>query len=704
MKAILCCLFLIAWALPIALPAASESPATVYDVPAWSEPVPRSSVIPEEAFQVEVMNVSGAPTDTPQDRLGLAWSDEGLIVWADVQDASHHKSSSPKELWRGDSLDIFLTLRGAQTGMVQLIIAPGRLASDPEPSWHYGVVKLPDHDRPLPEPDIHVTSDDEGYFMSVLIPWEVIPGDFREKQFGFQAYIKHVGQEGDYRSHWYPALDTWRDPSKSFSIRLANRAGAPVTMQATFSVKQLRNIELTVRATPDLAGNDVLVRCVEDPEGNLGNSWRKVGVIAMDQGQDLAHITLPPELAKAAGSLWEVKVGAAAIPIPLVMPDLKEARLNVLQSVQLNTEHTIFSGNALPAFSLKQPELVSAGLGDVTISSRYFDRDYQKVEQANTPGRYGALVTMSTSDGLTNQREITLYRTEESFSRKTDFYDVEMRFPEPFGIPNSVLQAEQTNVKAFLNSQLYDLPYYTSSWAVLAAGLHDMAQDPEAFHGFGVWDIHNIWWYGLQKKLDEAQPYERLVYLPEGYHEEPGRDWPLMLFLHGSGERGSDLNKVKVHGPPKVIEAGEKLPFIVVAPQCPGDEWWNPDKLQDLMTSIRQEYRVDSNRMYVTGLSMGGHGTWALIGRYPNQFAAAAPICGGANPELAERVTTVPVWAFHGGADSVVPLFRGERITQALEEAGGDVQLTVYPGVGHNSWTRTYNNDQLYKWFLEHEK
>jgi len=702
MKAILPCFFLLLLGPPFAAIAADENPPSIYSVPKWSKPV--STDAPDEAFQIEVLNVSGDPKTSPNDRFALAWSDDGLIVWADVQDPSPQMSSNPRQLWRGDALDIYLTSLGPESGLAQLTFSPGRLTPDKSTPWHYGIVNIPGLDKEaLPEPIIQVSAGQQGYQMSVVIPWGLIPGNFVEAELGFQAYIKHVGDEGVYLSHWHPARDTWRNAENSNRLRLADEASAPVQMQAAFAVKGLREVELTVRTTPDLVGGDVLLRCVESTDDSLVKAWTKLGVVQKEESIGLARITMPSAFALASGSLWEVKVGSQLTTNPLAMPDIQAIRSSAFQSVLLDTESTIFSGEALPMLGLQNPLLVEAVFGDVEIVTRYFDAEYNEVSRAEKPGRYGALVIMTTHDGITEEREFTLFRTEEAFSSRFDLYRSQISFPKSFGIPDSVVQSEQSEVNRFVSNQLYNLPEYTPSWATLLAGLHDIAKDPEAYHGLSVWDIHNFWWYGLRNKLGQTQPYERLIYLPEGYEDEPNRQWPLLIFLHGSGERGDNLNKVKKHGPPKLCEDGQSLPFIVLAPQCPSDEWWNPDKLYDLLQTIQEEYRVDADRIYITGLSMGGHGTWALIGRYPDAFAAAAPICGRANPELADRITSVSVWVFHGGADTIVPAFYSERMGSALEDAGGDVKLTIYPEAGHDSWTETYSNEALYQWFLQHE-
>jgi predicted peptidase len=210
----------------------------------------------------------------------------------------------------------------------------------------------------------------------------------------------------------------------------------------------------------------------------------------------------------------------------------------------------------------------------------------------------------------------------------------------------------------------------------------------------------------FEKQITKDVSLKYLLHLPEGHGEKKEQKWPLMLFLHGAGERGSDVNLVKKHGPPKLIAQGREFPFIVVAPQCPTSTWWTEqlDALTALLEEVQSKYAVDPNRVYLTGLSMGGFGSWALACRHPERFAAIAPICGGGEWYLANRLKNMPVWVFHGAKDPVVPLRESQEMVAALEKAGGKVQLTVYPEAQHDSWTETYNNPKLYEWFLSHSK
>ena len=201
-----------------------------------------------------------------------------------------------------------------------------------------------------------------------------------------------------------------------------------------------------------------------------------------------------------------------------------------------------------------------------------------------------------------------------------------------------------------------------------------------------------------------------LLYLPKDYAADSVQRWPLILFLHGAGERGSNLQLVTKHGPPKVAPQLTNFPFIVVSPQCPAGKIWSNDLLLALLDEIETKYAVDTRRVYLTGISMGGFGTWSLGLSHPEKFAAIAPICGGGDiitPALADKakLTTLPVWAFHGAKDPVVPLAESERMVNLLKKLGAkEMKFTVYPEAGHECWADAYAKPELYDWFLKHSR
>jgi predicted peptidase len=205
-------------------------------------------------------------------------------------------------------------------------------------------------------------------------------------------------------------------------------------------------------------------------------------------------------------------------------------------------------------------------------------------------------------------------------------------------------------------------------------------------------------------KLEASIPITMgyLLYLPKDYEKQDA--WPLLMFLHGAGERGDDLELVKVHGPPKLIKQGKDFPFIVVSPQCPKDKGWEAVELTALLDDVIKNHKVDKDRIYITGLSMGGFGTWRLAAAIPDRIAAIVPICGGGETISIRQIRNIPTWAFHGAKDNVVTLDRTTKMIDALKAAGANPKLTVYPEAGHDSWTETYNNPELYDWLLAQKR
>lgn len=177
---------------------------------------------------------------------------------------------------------------------------------------------------------------------------------------------------------------------------------------------------------------------------------------------------------------------------------------------------------------------------------------------------------------------------------------------------------------------------------------------------------------------------------------------PLALFLHGAGERGAELDRVRIHGLPRELSAGRELSCIAVSPQCPAGRFWTEltGVLAALIDDVQRRHPIDPTRVYLTGISMGGYGVWKLASEIAERVAAAVPVCGGGDPRWAPRLTSVPIWAFHGSDDPIVPASESIRMVSALEELGAPAKLTIYPGVGHDSWTRTFADDALYEWLF----
>lgn len=193
--------------------------------------------------------------------------------------------------------------------------------------------------------------------------------------------------------------------------------------------------------------------------------------------------------------------------------------------------------------------------------------------------------------------------------------------------------------------------------------------------------------------------------LPDGF-DPAGPALPLLVFLHGAGERES-MQTVRRHGPPKMIDQGHEFQAIVVCPHCPEGSWWNAHRhaLLALLDHVQEAYPVDPDRVYLTGLSMGGYGTFMLGAADPARFAALVPICGGGMFMEARQLTRMPIWAFHGDADPVIPLVESQRmIDYANSKDGENARLTIYSGVDHDSWSATYASPEMWEWLFSQRR
>ncbi|SNY99587.1 dienelactone hydrolase family protein [Flagellimonas pacifica] len=196
------------------------------------------------------------------------------------------------------------------------------------------------------------------------------------------------------------------------------------------------------------------------------------------------------------------------------------------------------------------------------------------------------------------------------------------------------------------------------------------------------------------------------LYYPEEYEADTEKDFGLLLFLHGGGESGGEIEEIKKNGPPKLLVEGKQFPFLVLAPQNPHKrKWWNTGAVVKLLDSVVETNRVSKKRIYLTGLSRGGSAAWELSTQYPDKFAAMAVVCGMAPLPYAHWIDKdMPIWVFHGDRDKVISVEESDRMVAKLKEMNYDIKYTRYKGVGHNSWSRAYTNDSLYIWFNQQKR
>jgi len=232
---------------------------------------------------------------------------------------------------------------------------------------------------------------------------------------------------------------------------------------------------------------------------------------------------------------------------------------------------------------------------------------------------------------------------------------------------------------------------------LLSLGLANARGDDPVKHGF----LDRVY------KDSSGESAKYVLFVPYDYTGD--KAFPLILFLHGAGETGKDGKKQGQTGMGPAIKKREKdFPCIVIFPQSQKRSWQasstDAKRALAILAEIQKEYKVDPNRIYLTGLSMGGYGTWSLATAHPELWAAIVPICGGGNPKLADKIKDIPCWCFHGDADKAVAVQRSRDMIAALKAAGASPRYTEYPNVGHNSWDRAYGTPELFPWLLEQHR
>jgi predicted peptidase len=201
-----------------------------------------------------------------------------------------------------------------------------------------------------------------------------------------------------------------------------------------------------------------------------------------------------------------------------------------------------------------------------------------------------------------------------------------------------------------------------------------------------------------------------VLFVPHDYKGD--KEFPLILFLHGAGERGDDGEAPVKQGIGNAIKfknGEKKFPFFVVFPQCSKKGTWkaggpDADRALGILDEVQKTYKIDAKRIYLTGLSLGGYGTWSLAAADPDRWAAIAPVCGGGDPSMASKIKDIPCWCFHGDQDKAVAVNKSREMIDALKKAGGNPRYSEFPYVGHNSWDPAYTTSELYPWLLAQKR
>jgi predicted esterase len=468
-------------------------------------------------------------------------------------------------------------------------------------------------------------------------------------------------------------------------------AGDAPAASAVGSYEHFRRARIVISAAADQIGKLVSISDASGSELGVGR------LVAGGQGA-MAVVMLP--MPPAGKPYRELSCTVAGLPaLKVQIPDADEARRVAFAEAAIAFRPAVFSGAKFPTCEFRDPNLIEDLVGAYRLTTTFYDADGSATATAAKAGRYGAMVVAHGADGSQTTRYLTLFREEGEVKwREATAALSGVEFPSALGLDPMVLNEQAAEIADFLKGRLSGSGDDGQPAASLMAWLH------EGKPGSGKATFRNSpaesdarWWFALKKRLGLIT-HRYLSFLPNGYQEGTAT-YPLILFLHGSGERGLDVEEVRKHGPHKYLLAHDN-PFIIIEPQCDPGQWWHACAVDDLLDEVCAKYRVDRERIYLTGLSMGGFGTWATIGENAERFAAAVPICGRGDPREAARMKDLPIWIFHGAKDPTVPVKNSLDMAAALGALGGRVKLTVYPEAQHDSWTEAYNTPELYQWLL----
>lgn len=333
-----------------------------------------------------------------------------------------------------------------------------------------------------------------------------------------------------------------------------------------------------------------------------------------------------------------------------------------------------------PQVQWQNPYEAEKLLGQFPLQVRWFDAQGKEVQRPRGKGYYTALIQGLSPDG------IRIHRAKRFMCGDPSSASVQRGDRPLTGIVASDTVASIVEMANTGKHDVLGLSYVAAAKdrsvpAGLSAGTHAKLMD---------------------RSIKKGQTCLYWLHLPQGYGEKEQK-WPMILFLHGSFAQGRDLSRIRKPIPPSAEEISKDFPFVVVTPQCPGEyDAWPSDLLADLIDDVVQRYDVDARRVYITGVSLGGRGSWSFACDYPERVAAVVPVCGTYDhPERIQRIKDVPVWAFHGDQDTVVKFANTKKMVEALKAGGGNCRFTVYKGAGHGISGRVYRTKELYEWLLQ---
>jgi poly(3-hydroxybutyrate) depolymerase len=702
----ICCAFGRCSGMDAQAPAAGGVPARpVFDIPRMDKTTVDGDPTGwgDGGFRVDVLAAPHgaiAPEERFNARMRLGWNDKGLLVLVQVRDANFSESANEKELESGNSVELFMVDKCGGSEMIHAVISPGMDPAHPQLRYSIDDLRKDEALRKIaPTLTAARMKQAGGYSMEVLLPWENVGIKPQVgAELAFQTWINgdNVGAP-ELHTVWYPATGTRDASDRTQRIRLAVAPSAPVRAAGRVRYDGWRGARVVVVAEPEAAGKVVSV--LAD-----GKEIAR-GALTGEGSRCLAGLRAPfPPIGSEWKNLSILVDGKAIDTVP--MPDVASARTAVVTELQFIFRPFCFSGKTFPGGDLENPLEAENVIGTYTAKVTYYDAQFNPVTTADKPGRYGAMVEIIPARGPAFKRFCTLFRTagnvQWNWGRGMELSGG-IALSDAMGLDAAVVKEQQESLADFVRTQTMTAFRRTENGAVLLAWLHEIGPGQVATERSGPATADERWKHELKRRTGNLTPLPYFVRMPAGAESGAAKKWPTIIYLHGSGDRGWDVAELAFSPIVKYAQGRKDFPFIVIAPRCPAGGWW-PNlvpELEDFLDELVARYPIDTTRVYLTGLSMGGYGSWRLGADHPERFAALVPICGGGDPRDAERMKDLPTWDFHGGKDPTVAIEQSYEMVEALRKVHGRVRFTVYAEAGHNCWDQAYNTDELYRWMLK---
>jgi predicted esterase len=685
---------------------ASAAPAaerTIFDIPRLDGVVidGKADDWGNRGFDAGLLARVDEPDDSPTDgsaTLRIGWDDRGLLVLLNVKDDIFVEPTNDEVLVPGDMIKVFVYDFPGAIGGWSARLSPGM---DPK---HPDVRILPwDERTPLKLTytlEAKRTKTDGGYQMEMLLPWENLhrtPAPGQTVAFQLAVDDMDAPQQPSSERLFYPHRFVYYDTDLNV-LRLADKPSPALSVTTYAHYENFEYADISLESSAEQAGTSLEIRrnnktlATAKLKPNDGDhphtSWCDVRIPLPLPPADLDGMAVYRDGNRIAG---------------IELPDLNIERRTAFAREPLYFKPSVFSGEKFPAFEFPRPGLIEHLIGRYKAQITFYDSDQKEVSRAERPGRYGAVVELKCDDGQTYRKYCTLFRAEKPLGRWGGPRLTATTMPAELGLNPRIVQETQDTISDFLGWTVPDGGFYNNrDFPALLSWLFESNLSMHA--GPNPWIANQKWWAPIRDKYGDLMP-KYIVHLPESYDADKAKRWPLLLHLHASNIVGDDLDMVRRAELPALVATKKDFPFVMVSPQCrPDDNGWNVFALDALLDEVCGKYRIDADRIYVTGGSMGGFGTWDLAAQYPDRFAAIAPVAGGLdtnNPDaMAQKLKDLPIWIFHGRNDHTVSIEPDDKMAAALRKAHARVRYTVYPDYGHVIGPYVYEQQELWDWLL----